>query len=552
MGSTKTTVDKRVADILNYICEREGFDPNTLQKKDDSPSIFTRGKEDMEGLKETITYLKDFAKMQAIAEGIGSSETLEKNIELAKADFQKVIEEKEAQIKSMPRVTRKKINTNNYGFQNEMQEQAQKQYEAALEERRNKIASLRQDIKLYKNKVKKLDTIKKSAGKPGKLMQLLFPEEYINLQGNYAKLVNLCVASMTDGYKKKDLIGDDKVFKYDGEKYTVNYNNARKFISAIKSRKELLALHEYIEAKNKYQSIAFNCKDTIDAKDKYDEIREVVDTKEFKYVTDMMNQLIGEYNKLNAKEDKAKRGNFFTRLGIGIKVMFGFRGYRKIPEKILDARADVANQISQFSEQVKKDPILTKAFEAYNLICWHGEDAISEGTKELEWAGPVIEQYGPDRATFPTKIVSVDTLKAQLARKQQRINEDMKKMKVQREEAKQKALSLYRGLTKKSKKLLTTHGEKNIEEYVKTYYTNSNDKKIGREYMSPSSAAVILENLLSRKGIPWERVVDSYAEILGKQKLEDDRRNIEDAINSKLTNLKESIMPEKEKQQKER
>ena len=552
MGSTKVTVDKRLADILNYICEKEGVDPSTLKKKEDRPNFFIKNKKDMQGLRNTISYLKDFAKLQTIAEGIGNSEQFEKNIELAKSDFEKIIEEKEKQIKNMPRVTRKKINTNNFGFQEEMQEQAQKQYEAALEDRRNKIASLRQDVKLYKNKIKKLDTIKKSANKPGKLMQLLFPEEYIHIQDNYARLVNLCATSMVDGYNKKDLIGDDKVFKFDGEKYSVNYNNARKFISAIKSKKELLALHEYIKAKNNYKSIANECKNTIDEKKKYDEALKVIDTKEFKYVTDMMNQMIDEYNQLSAKEDKARKGNILTRIGIGIKEMLGLRGYRKVPQKILDARQDVADKIRSFSEEIKKDSKLTKAFETYNFIYWHGQGTIGTGTQELDWAAPAIEQYGPDRATFPTKLVSVDKLKNQILGKQQKITDKINKIKADREEAKREAIGLFRGFTKKSRKLLETHGEKNIEEYVKTYYTNNDNKKPNSEYMSPSSAAVILENLLNRKGIPWERVADSYAEIIGKQKLEEDRINIEKVINSKLNNLHGSVMQETQKQQEER
>ena len=153
-----------------------------------------------------------------------------------------------------------------------------------------------------------------------------------------------------------------------------------------------------------------------------------------------------------------------------------------------------------------------------------------------------IEQYGPERATFPTKVESVDNLRMRLSIKQQRINEKIKKIKDKSDEAKEKVTGLSNRLTKKSKKLLEMHGEKSIEEYIKTYYTNANNVKLGEGYMSPSAAAVILENILNRKGMTWEKVADSYAEILGKKKLEDDRSDIENIINSKVNNLEESIM----------
>ena len=238
MGSKRVTVDQRLANLLSYLCEKEGINQETLENKKGEISFGSIYVHDIKALKETIDYLKDYAKIQIIAQGLSNQkEELESNINDAQADFQRIIDEIKAKKKSLPRVTKKKIKAEMLGFQAEMEEEEQSRYEKALEERKAKVKSMEQDIKLYENKIKKLESIRKSIGKPNKLMKHLLPDDYMKIEENYARLVNLCVASMTEGYSKKDLIGDDKVFKFDGKKYTVNYKNARSFLSAIKSRR---------------------------------------------------------------------------------------------------------------------------------------------------------------------------------------------------------------------------------------------------------------------------------------------------------------------------
>ena len=553
MGSKRATVDQRLANLLNYLCEKEGINQETLENKQGEISFGSIYVHDIKALKKTIEYLKDYAKIQIIAQGLSNQkEELELNINAAQADFQRIIDEISAKKKSLPRVTKKKIKDEMLGFQAGMEEEEQSRYEKALEERKAKVKSMEQDIKLYESKIKKLESIKKSIDKPNKLMQQLLPDDYMEIEENYARLVNLCVASMTDGYSKKDLIGDDKVFKFDEKNYTVNYTNARKYLSAIKSRKELMELKKYIEAKKDFKELADEYKRTSDEKRKTEEALQVIDSKEFKYISDKMNNLIEEYNKVDNLEYRAYRGNIFTRLGNKVKKLLGLPVRRKIPKKVWEARAQLSEVIKDFTEEIKGDEQKTKAFEAYQIASKKAGRKYFVSVQELEWNASTIKQYGTDKVSLPEKPISVYALKMYLAASNQKLQEDVRKIKEKRTQAKENALDLYTRLSDNGpKKLLKTQGEKNILDIIKTYYPDEKtNKRLFRSEIDPSTAAIILESILGRKNISWESIADSYAQILGKQKLTEERASFDQIINDKVESLS-AILGPKQKENEE-
>lgn len=552
MGSKRVTVDQRLANLLSYLCEKEGINQETLENKKGEISFGSIYVHDIKALKETIDYLKDYAKIQIIAQGLSNQkEELESNINDAQADFQRIIDEIKAKKKSLPRVTKKKIKAEMLGFQAEMEEEEQSRYEKALEERKAKVKSMEQDIKLYENKIKKLESIRKSIGKPNKMMQQLLPDDYMKVKENYARLVNLCVASMTDGYSKKDLIGDDKVFKLQRGSYTVNYNNARSFLSAIKSRKELMELKKYIEAKKDFQELADEYERTSDEKRKTEEALKVIDSKEFNYISDKMNNLIEEYNKVDSIEYKAYRGNIFTRLANKVKKLLGLPVRRKIPKKVWEARSQLSEVIKDFTEEIKGDEQKTKAFEAYQIASKKAGRKCFASIQELEWNATTIKQYGTDKVSLPEKTISVYALKMYLATSNQKLQEDVRNIKEKRTQAKENALGLYTKLSKESKKLLETQGEKNILDFIKTYYPDEKtNKRLFSRQIEPSTAAIILESILGRKNISWESIADSYAQILGKQKLTEERASLDQIINDKVENLRTTLEP-KQKENEE-
>lgn len=553
MGSKRATVDQRLANLLNYLCEKEGINQETLENKQGEISFGSIYVHDIKALKKTIEYLKDYAKIQIIAQGLSNQkEELELNINAAQADFQRIIDEISAKKKSLPRVTKKKIKDEMLGFQAGMEEEEQSRYEKALEERKAKVKSMEQDIKLYESKIKKLESIKKSIDKPNKLMQQLLPDDYMEIEENYARLVNLCVASMTDGYSKKDLIGDDKVFKFDEKNYTVNYTNARKYLSAIKSRKELMELKKYIEAKKDFKELADEYKRTSDEKRKTEEALQVIDSKEFKYISDKMNNLIEEYNKVDNLEYRAYRGNIFTRLGNKVKKLLGLPVRRKIPKKVWEARAQLSEVIKDFTEEIKGDEQKTKAFEAYQIASKKAGRKYFVSVQELEWNASTIKQYGTDKVSLPEKPISVYALKMYLAASNQKLQEDVRKIKEKRTQAKENALDLYTKLSDNGpKKLLKTQGEKNILDIIKTYYPDEKtNKRLFRSEIDPSTAAIILESILGRKNISWESIADSYAQILGKQKLTEERASFDQIINDKVESLS-AILGPKQKENEE-
>ena len=94
MGSKRVTVDQRLANLLSYLCEKEGINQETLENKKGEISFGSIYVHDIKALKETIDYLKDYAKIQIIAQGLSNQkEELESNINDAQADFQRIIDE---------------------------------------------------------------------------------------------------------------------------------------------------------------------------------------------------------------------------------------------------------------------------------------------------------------------------------------------------------------------------------------------------------------------------------------------------------------------------
>ena len=97
----RLTIDQRLSDVLNFLCEQEGINPQTYESQRGS-RLFSKNEEDIKSLKATIDYLKDYAKLQTIAKSMSNSKGLAEDIEKAKADFEALIEERKKQIASMP------------------------------------------------------------------------------------------------------------------------------------------------------------------------------------------------------------------------------------------------------------------------------------------------------------------------------------------------------------------------------------------------------------------------------------------------------------------
>lgn len=545
MKRKSISIDEKLSSVLNFLCERENFNPKTIEPND-SMNILSQNVKEMREFKSTIDYLKDYAKLQSISKSLSNQEGIMQDIENAQVDFIQMIEDKKAEIKRMPRVSKKSIKVNMFDFQDEYKELEEAKYQKACEQRTNKIESLKEDIKIYQGKVKKLEKLKKSMGKPDKLMEILFPEEYTNLKENYARLINICVASMTDGFSRNDLIGDDKVFKFDGQKYSVNYKNARTFISVIKSKKEILLADSYIKLKNDRISKERLYEESLKKKEEYKRTSKVIDTNEFAWVTNNMNTIIEMYNDLLDKEAKAENGTIFSRARNKIRNVLKLPEINRTPKNVKKLRLGLSSKIKEFTSKINDNEELKNAFNAYQVTSRVAKMPSFSDVNQLEWVATELKRDGIKRVILPTKITNIQTQKTNIEQaydiekyNSEELIEEINMEKVKEEE-------MYSKFTKKTKKILETQKEEDILDYAKNYYGVGKNKEDARfiynDNITPSSAAIILESILGRKNIPWENIVDNYASILGRHELENEGINMQKVVVDKIDSLKEKLV----------
>lgn len=551
----RITVDQRLSDVLNLLCEEDHIDPVTLEAKGQSLRLHSGNERDIRSLRETITYLKDYAKLQTLAKSISDSESLAKNIEEAKEYFAGLIEERKAQIATVPKPKRRNGSSYIYDYADRFKEAEERRLEAEREERARKIASLKEDIRIYQEKIKKLDQMKKALGNPQKVMEILLPEEYTNVRDNYARLVNLCATSMLEGFKTSDLVGEDKPFNYEDGQYTVNYNQARKFLSVLKAKKQVIDATDFLGKKQEYIETAGERRKTQDLVNRLKEALEETDTTNFEYMLARMNNISSQYMSLEEMEGKARRGTIFSRARDGLRVAFGLRPIgAKIPRKVWDARYELSDDIKALVSEIKYNPELEKSFKAYQLATTLDSSGRAKSLQEFAWTADQLVQYGVERVSFEPEALVVDQIKDSLSTELGYATRNLKLQRHDEEDAKHSALDTYASLTKRTKSVLGKQSKETIRNIAEEYYGLGRDTSLRREAkrqgrISPSTAAIILESIIGRKNITWEQIAASYANILGKENVNLEELDLEKAIDNKVDELRDFFSSEPVRQE---
>ena len=532
------SIDQKLSSILELICNRDNIDPTSL--KEHSP--FSESKKDIQAMRSTIEYLKDYAKLQAIAQNLGNSEKTLQDIIEAQNSFAEKIQMYKDKIKATPLVRRKNMHKFAYGYADEMKAKEEQEYRDALLARRAKVADYRETIRLYESKIRKLESLKKNLDKPQKLMESLFPKEYTDIKENYAQLINMCVASMTDGMRKTDLIGDDKIFKKDGDNYTVNYNKARSFLAAIRHKDDLLAAAEYAKAAVEANEIDSNLSKVSSDSDRATLAHEETTSEEFAIVNDRMNQLISEFDKLDYEEQKAGRGSIFHRFQNSIRRVLGFeQTYARIPMYVIGMRRELSDNINRFIDEIKHDEKLSKAYTTYKIVT--GDISLgAENTTSLEWASSNIAYNGTFRQHFPSETYTLEELQQKSSNITDYYTEKAESLQAKKEANSAKLEEIGKKLKAPAKKLLEKYSHQELIDMAETYGTNKTDSFFS-SHMNPNSAAIILESLLGRKNISWETIAQNYANIIGNSKLEQERISIDEVATKKIDSLRELCTP---------
>ena len=86
------SINERLSEVLLFLCKKDGYSPETL-KRLDSGVLLPEDLEEIKKLRETVSYLKDYAKLQILTKSLGNSELYEKDIEEARNNANSIIHE---------------------------------------------------------------------------------------------------------------------------------------------------------------------------------------------------------------------------------------------------------------------------------------------------------------------------------------------------------------------------------------------------------------------------------------------------------------------------
>ncbi len=548
-GKAKSTaIHEQLAETLRYICEREGFSTDTFEKKD-TGNLFPRNVIDITEMRETIGFLKDYAKIQTVAKLLSDSESLRADIASAKASFSELILEAEktlgdAQQMSTQYPKRKVSLMYNYG--EEFRGTAAKGTAEAKKRKADKIRTIKSQIKTYKSKIRELESLERIISNPKKVIERFFPEEDSKLQEGYGRLVSLCARSMREVTFERDLFGEDGIFEKDGQGYKLNETKARRFISVLKSKNAIKtgaayakANQKYLDKKSKYDDISEKIKN-------YDFVLKVSDSEEFKKLIEKVNGISEMYEKLYDAEERAMRGNFFTRTGNIIKQMLGMVPITKVPKKVLKMREEVASRIDELLSNSQENDKTKDALRAYSILRNGTPVYNRHDPTGLKTISHELRMNGIERLGFCFGKIDPEEVKLTATMWKSRFERGIVTAEQEMESARAESELLYSKLSKKAKRILETEGERAVIDYENKYY-RTHDAKAKRpaEYdreASAGTAAIILESILKKKNISWNDFFRIYGDVLGSHtSREIEENNLSRLLTAKVQKLSSGI-----------
>lgn len=540
------SIDERLSEVVKFVCERDGLDPKTLKRTDGIATLFPKNTEEVSKIKDAISYVKTYAKIKEVSKLLSNEESVKADIEEAKKHFEQLIAETQKEIEALPKAPRKRKNTSlNYSFGNSFEEYAIDEAERAREARKKKLLDLRENITLYKKQLRRLDDLSKTLANPRMVVKKLFSDETMRLNGEYGKLVNMCALSMT----KEDfehLLSDDErnLFEFDGQDYTVDKGNARKFLSTIKSKKAVLAIANYAEKKSKYDENRSAYNKYIEDKKKYAEVRKVAETEEFAEVTAKMNEVSKLFTELEEAEEREMRGSLLHRVRNSIRVFFGFKPREVMFSRKLHAmKNELTDKMQDLLDYTRRDAKTKKAYDAYVIARRNiGEGNTLTYGDHLEWAIDSVRFNGTERTDWPRDTVSVEELKQSAKLWEEKSAEGAKGLEESIIETACENDEAYDLLPKRAQKILETSTPEDILKYAKKYYGygNETDPSTSRlnTGISPSAAALILEGIIKRRNISYERMMEIYEDVVDK---EQEQLDLEKMMSQKVDYIRSEI-----------
>ncbi len=534
------SVDQRLASVLLFLCRNSGYSPETLKRKD-GRFLLSDDIEEIKELKETVKYLKNYAKIQALSRAIGDSGAFAEEIKIARENILRQIEEKENEYRNLPRKKSLAVKESHlYGYEEQIADEKKKtatKFNEELDAKRNHIKN---EIKSLRERLKELDLLEKNVGKPSKIMELLFEKERMASATEYQRLIDLCARVITSGFDGKVLIGEGKPFTYDKETdtYTINPKEAKKYITTVKKGRAIIACSEYIGAKRKEEETRESIQKEETAVAERTELQGNFGSKEFTFIHDSINKIISEYNSILEIEERKSDRSIVNK----IRELFGRRPRYITTRKTLRARKELEETIQDFLTKVKSDKKLRSTYSQYvgcrgTII---GQEHLTGNNLEIA-ARNLFS--GISRFDLPREQISSEDVKMAISNSIRKSTSRIAKLNEEVAQQHDRTESLHQGLSKTAIKLLEENPEEEILSIHEKYYSKSDRRKAAnaRQTISSSAAIMILESLVSGRKISFEELCGNFEQVLGKSSVNAERNDMEQELDDKIERLKARI-----------
>ncbi len=534
------SVDERLASVLLYLCKKGGFSPVTLATKDGAVS-FSADKEEIKKLKETVLYLKEYAKVKALTQAIAEGDSFEENIRVARENIMSRLDELKAEYENLPRkkTVRKKEN-HLYGFEDQIAAQEAEEvakFNEQLEEAKSRI---KDEVAKLKEKLKKLDTLQKNIGNPKKIMEILFEGENAKLESARESLIDACARVMIDGQNGKHLVGEDKVFRLDEAtgKYVVNPKAARQYISTAKKGKAIIQASEYLKANKDKKELEEKLERDKKKLAGREELAARLSEPEYREVHEFVNSVASHYDAILRKEDRLERRSIVNK----IRNLFGFESRGVSRRRTFKERAKLEMFIRSFLSKTDSNPTLRKAYEEY--VKARGELVGQDGVRVEDItiaASGLVE--GITRITLPRYTISEEDFRIQANNLVRLSKQVVDRTENDLSKATERAETLRSGLSKTAQKLVEERPESEILDMYATYYAKEDKRKAAfrRQTMSNSSAIMILESLVSGRKVTFEQICERYGGVLGEATAREGKIDMDRAYSDKVDEMRKRI-----------
>ena len=491
--------------------------------------------------KEAISYLKDYSKLQLMAKLVAENTNLKDSLSNLKPDIEQSIAQYTYELQNVPKVTIVRPRAGLIGQYKALEQSLCKRKNDTMRaQRAQKISEIKQKIAEAKARLKAIKEIEKLVSTPKRAQNRFLQKQENAIDSKYNSLLSYCYDALNSGFLNSNYLQTSGIFiKNDDGTLSLDEKKAKSLISVSKNQKSVTKLAEFIKAKQEISNTRLEYRENLRKMTDLMDFDAFSENYEMKLVFDKMNSISKEYFELCKMEEKARKGNVFTRTLSFIKRSLNMDDSTKIPKSVIEKRVEVSKLMKNICHEIESNPKLNNAFcifsKARSILS--GDNNLD--LNRLKEIANMIPEYGDKfgvlRRTYDIGDMRFDTKALQVKKE-----ENKEELAIKLKQAKEKKTELYNKLSKRDLQILEKYGEEGISYVAGMFYPEETGMSfVGnrKDKIVPSTAISILEGIVNRRKVDFASCMDTYARVYGEEAREEEIKG----MNASLYDIIESI-----------